>query len=166
MHFTKFSYRFADQILNSNLSLKNELEDLICSLNPTGAELSRPNLNVIFKDRLLELGWDHQPQIFEAQEDPAAKLDFYKDRCGVEVQFGHPSFIGIDLLKFQICSYSAIDSIDVGIYIVSTKEFQKWAKNEHGQKWNGSLPFEKVVKYLPHFKSAIQVPIYVIGLLP
>ena len=31
-------------------------------------------------------------------------------------------------------------------------------------KWNGSLPFEKVVKYLPHVKSAIQIPIYVIGI--
>lgn len=32
-------------------------------------------------------------------------------------------------------------------------------------KWkDGSLNFEKVVRYLPHFKSAIQVPIYVIGI--
>jgi restriction endonuclease BglII len=28
----------------------------------------------------------------------------------------------------------------------------------------GSLTFEKVKKYLPHFKSAIQVPIYVLGI--
>ena len=28
----------------------------------------------------------------------------------------------------------------------------------------GSLTFEKVVRYLPHFKSAIQLPIYVIGI--
>ncbi|NIO84901.1 MAG: restriction endonuclease, partial [Candidatus Aminicenantes bacterium] len=30
--------------------------------------------------------------------------------------------------------------------------------------WDGSLSFEKVVNYLPHFKSAIQVPIYVLGI--
>ena len=29
---------------------------------------------------------------------------------------------------------------------------------------DGTLSFEKVCKYLPYFKSAIQVPIYVIGL--
>lgn len=29
--------------------------------------------------------------------------------------------------------------------------------------WEGSLNFEQVIKYLPHFKSAIQVPFYVIG---
>jgi hypothetical protein len=32
------------------------------------------------------------------------------------------------------------------------------------QNWEGSLTFEKVVRYLPHFRSAIQVPIYVIGI--
>jgi hypothetical protein len=32
------------------------------------------------------------------------------------------------------------------------------------QNWDESLSFEKVVKYLPHFKSAIQVPIYAIGI--
>jgi hypothetical protein len=35
---------------------------------------------------------------------------------------------------------------------------------QHQQKWEGSLTFEKVKKYLPQFKSAIQVPIYVLGI--
>jgi hypothetical protein len=35
---------------------------------------------------------------------------------------------------------------------------------EYKQNWEGSLSFEKVVKYLPHFKSAIQLPIYVLGI--
>lgn len=30
-----------------------------------------------------------------------------------------------------------------------------------GFKWEGSLQFEKVLKYLPHFRSAIQVPIFI-----
>ena len=37
-------------------------------------------------------------------------------------------------------------------------------KNEYNQNWEGSLTFEKVLRYLPHFKSAIQVPVYVIGI--
>ena len=91
-------------------------------------------------------------------------MDFLKERIGVEVGFGHPSFIGIDLLKFQISSYSGLDRIDVGVYIVTTKGFQKQIKSEFGQKWGNSLNYEKVVRYLPHFKSAIQVPVYVIGI--
>ena len=85
------------------------------------------------------------------------------ERIGVEVGFGHGSFIGIDLLKFQIASYSGLDKIDVGIYVVTTRDFQKQMKQQYKQNWEGSLSFEKVARYLPHFKSAIQVPIYVIG---
>lgn len=91
-------------------------------------------------------------------------MDFMKERIGIEVEFGHSSFLGIDLLKFQVASYSGLDKIDVGVYIVSTHEFQIKIQKEFKQNWKGSLSFEKVVKYLPHFKSAIQVPIYVIGI--
>ncbi len=79
------------------------------------------------------------------------------------VGFGHASFIGIDLLKFQVTSYSGSNKIDVGVYIVTTRAFQKHMKTEHDKNWEGSLTFEKVKTYLPHFKSAIQVPIYLIG---
>ena len=37
-------------------------------------------------------------------------------------------------------------------------------KDDFNQNWEGSLTFEKVAKYLPHFKSAIQVPIFVLGI--
>lgn len=91
-------------------------------------------------------------------------MDFVKERVGIEVGFGHASFIGIDLLKFQVCSYSGLDKIDVGVYIVTTRKFQKRMKKEYEQNWEGSLTFEKVVRYLPHFKSAIQVPVWVVGI--
>lgn len=71
--------------------------------------------------------------------------------------------MGIDLLKFQVSSYSALDRIDVGAYIVTTRRFQRTLRVKFNQNWEGSLTFEKVVTYLPHFKSAIQVPIYVLG---
>ena len=82
---------------------------------------------------------------------------------GIEVGFGHASFIGIDLLKFQVASYSGLDIIDVGVYIVTTRNFQKTMR-DYNQNWEGSLSFEKVIRYLPHFKSAIQVPVYLVGI--
>jgi len=91
-------------------------------------------------------------------------MDFLKERVVIEVAFGHASFIGIDLLKFQVASYSGLDKIDVGVYTVTTNSFQKVMMKEYKQNWDGSLSYEKVTKYLPHFKSAIQVPIYVIGI--
>jgi hypothetical protein len=83
---------------------------------------------------------------------------------GIEVGFGHASFLGIDLLKFQVGSYSSLDKIDVGVYIVTSRDFQESMQNGYGQNWEGSLTFEKVVRYLPHLKSAIQVPVWVIGI--
>jgi hypothetical protein len=91
-------------------------------------------------------------------------LDFLKERIGVEVEFGHSSFIGIDLLKFQVASYSGLDRIDMGLYVTTTHNFQKKMMQGYKQNWDGSLSYEKVVRYLPHFKSAIQLPIYVIGI--
>lgn len=163
MNYKTYSYRFAEQVLNSNLSLKKEIEEIITSLKPTKEQLTRPALNELFKKKFVERGWNQEPLVFEDPKDPGAKLDFLKSRMGVEVQLGHSSFIGIDLLKFQTLSYSNLDKIDIGIYIVTTKDFQK-KREEEGIVWEGSLKFEKVVKYLPHFKSAIQVPIFVIGL--
>lgn len=72
--------------------------------------------------------------------------------------------MGTDLLKFQMASYSNLDLIDFGVYITTAKAMQKFLTNQYGHNREGSLNFEKVEKYLPYFKSAIQVPIYVIGI--
>lgn len=159
-----FSYRFAEQVLNSRLSIKQEVEAVLLDPTLDVPNLSRPLFNLELDRRFVGLGWERQPQVFEASSDPAAKLDFLKDRVGIEVEFGHSSFLGIDLLKFQVASYSALDRIDLGVYIVTTNNFQRIMLDQNHQKWNGSLGYEKVIRYLPHFKSAIQVPIFVIGL--
>jgi len=91
-------------------------------------------------------------------------IDFLKERIGVEVEFGHSSFLGIDLLKFQTLSYSNLDKIDVGVYVMVTGNYQKKLIEEYRQTWSGSLTFEKACRYLPHFRSAVQVPIWVVGL--
>jgi hypothetical protein len=164
MRFVRFSFRFAEQVLNSKLALKQDIEQVILSLNPDFSSLSRPRLNELLRASFKERGWQDQPLVFNEPSDPSAKMDFIKERVGIEVQFGHSSFLGIDFLKFQVCSYSGLDKIDVGVYIVTTHEFQKSMKQDYGQNWEGSLTYEKVVKYLPHFKSAIQVPVWVVGI--
>ncbi len=159
-----YSYRFADQVLNSKLAIKQEIESILTDPQVDVVSLSRPAFNLVLKDLFISKGWESQPSVFDEPGDPAAKMDFLKERVGIEVGFGHPSFIGIDLLKFQMSSYSSLDRIDVGIYVVATANFQKLMKKNYHQNWEGSLTYEKVIKYLPHFKSAIQVPIYVIGI--
>lgn len=164
LRLTSFSYRFAEQVLNSKLELKREIEEVLTDPDIPVPSLSRPVFNEELKERFVNRGWQSQPPVFDEPKDPSAKMDFLKDRLGVEVGFSHASFIGIDLLKFQAASYSGLDKIDVGVYIVTTKNFQKRMKTTHHRNWEGSLTFEKVVRYLPYFRSAIQVPIYVIGI--
>ena len=160
----KFSYRYAEEVFNGKLGIKNEVEDILYSCTKDLSILSRPEFNKILDTEFKRLGWTCQPQVFDSEDNAYARFDFMKDRIGVEVQFGHSSFIGIDLLKFQVASYSNLDSIDFGIYITTTRDFQKHLRDTYGLKWDGSLTFEKVTRYLPHIRSAIQVPIYVIGI--
>jgi Restriction endonuclease BglII len=164
LRLQKFSFRFAEQVLNSKLSLKEEIEAIVTSSKIEISSLSRPHFNEVLKDLFVSKGWQSQPSVFDEADDPSAKMDFLKERIGIEVGFGHGSFLGIDLLKFQVASYSGLDKIDVGIYVCTTRSFQKHMKREYHQNWEGSLSFEKIVRYLPHFKSAIQVPIYVMGI--
>jgi hypothetical protein len=159
-----FSFRFAEQVLNSKLAIKKEIEAVLTDPGLDITQLSRPKFNELLDEAFPAKGWERQPAVFDVPGDPSAKMDFLKERVGIEVEFGHASFIGIDLLKFQVSSYSGLDKIDIGVYIVTTKEFQKIMKNQVNQNWEGSLTYEKVTRYLPHFKSAIQVPIYVIGI--
>jgi len=125
VNLQKYSFRFAEQVLNSKLALKQEIEDIL--LNP-GIELqslNRPHFNKVLENLFRQKGWETQPKVFNEDQDPSAKFDFLKERIGIEVGFTHSSFIGIDLLKFQVASYSSLDNIDVGVYIVSTHNFQK-----------------------------------------
>ncbi len=168
MNFQSWSYRFAEQVLNSNLTVKNEIESVVRSVELPPTAYVRPELNTRFDKAFVKLGWQRQPRLFEEEdvdtdeEMPFSKIDFLKARVGVEVAFSHASFIGIDLLKFQTLSYANLDKIDVGVYVIATNALHKAT----GKAFDGSVMFEKVHRYLPHFKSAIQVPIWVIGLLP
>ncbi len=165
LRLQRYSCRFAEQVLNSKLVLKQEIEEiLVLTSNTDVASLSRPHFNEILEVAFTAKGWKSQPSVFGEPGDPTAKLDFLRERIGVEIQFGHSSFLGIDLLKFQVASYSSLDKIDVGVYVVTTRDFQKPMKKDFGQNWRGSLSFEKVARYLPHFKSAVQVPIWVLGI--
>jgi hypothetical protein len=164
LRLQKYSYRFAEQVLNGRFLIKEEIENILTDSSFDVPSLSRRRFNEVLEEKFVSKGWKSQPYVFNEEDAPMAKLDFIKDRVGIEVEFGHASFIGIDLLKFQVSSYSSLDKIDVGIHIVTTKNFQNYMMKTHNQNWDGSLSFEKVKMYLPYFKSSIQVPIYVLGI--
>jgi hypothetical protein len=106
LRLRRFSYRFAEQVLNSKLALKQEIETILTDSSIDISSLSRPTFNAILEEKFVNQGWQSQPPVFNEPKDPSAKMDFLKERIGIEVGFGHSSFIGIDLLKFQVASYS------------------------------------------------------------
>ena len=99
-----FSYRFAEQLLNSKLALKQEIEGILRNSSKNLASLSRPNFNKLLDDKFTEKGWESQPSVFDEAGDPSAKMDFMKERLGIEVGFGHAfSSLGkITGLTFQL----------------------------------------------------------------
>ena len=105
----RYSYRFAEQVLNSKLAIKEEIEQVLLESAPELENCSRPGFNKFLDTRFVERGWQSQPSVFDDPSDPGAKMDFLKERVGIEVGFGHASFLGIDVLKFQVSSYSALD---------------------------------------------------------
>lgn len=98
LRFQTFSFRFAEQVLNSQLALKQEVESVLLDPSIDLQHMSRPNMNKILDELFVAKEWKSQPPVFDEPTDPSAKMDFMKDRVGIEVEFGHASFIGIDLL--------------------------------------------------------------------
>jgi hypothetical protein len=164
LHLRTYSFRFAEEVLNSKLTLKKNIENILTDSSLTLPTLSRPRFNQALDKLFVASGWQRQPSVFNEGDEAFAKMDFLKDRIGIEVEFGHASFIGIDLIKFQVASYSSLDKIDLGVYVTTTSNFQKTLAKQHSLNWEGSLTFEKVCRYLPLLKSAIQVPVFVYGI--
>ncbi|MDR3749670.1 MAG: BglII/BstYI family type II restriction endonuclease [Acidobacteriota bacterium] len=89
LRLQKFSYRFAEQVPNSKLALKDEIDRLLLEPVPSQSCLSRPGMNKLLDERFCANGWTKQPAVFDAPDDPGARMDFLKERIGIEVGFGH-----------------------------------------------------------------------------
>ena len=64
----KYSYRFAEQVFNGKIQIKDELEDIIYSATKDLSILSRPEFNKILNDEFEQRGWDTQPPVFDKDD--------------------------------------------------------------------------------------------------
>jgi restriction endonuclease BglII len=129
-----FVYRFAEQGLNGTVSIEQEVDEALTHPSIYSPTLSRSEFNKVLRDKFIGKGWEDQPDVFQGKGEPSARMDFLKERVGIEVGFGHAGFIGIDLLKFYVSSYSALDQIGIGIFVTTTKSFQKKIRTEFAKK--------------------------------
>jgi hypothetical protein len=180
MRYIEWSYRRGEQIINGYQTEKQEIIEAIKAISfnhivdvasksgkrsKRGKIPIRGALNSFLEEEFLKRDWKGGHggvRVFDSQDGPDTKVDFLKNRIAVEVAFTHSDFLANDLLKFQMLSYAHLDKIDVGVYIVMTKDL---VDRHPDVNFEGSIGYDKVVKYLPEYRSAIQVPIYVLGLV-
>jgi hypothetical protein len=62
MKLQRYSYRFAEQVLNGMLALKQEVEGILVDLNP--GPISRPDFNSLLDKEFVAKGWQSQPPVF------------------------------------------------------------------------------------------------------
>ena len=82
LRLRRFSYRFAEQVLNSKLTLKQEIANILTDASIDVSSLSRPQFNSILEEKFVNRGWESQPPVFDEPKDPAAKMDFWRVRFG------------------------------------------------------------------------------------
>ena len=60
----RFSFRFAEQVLNSKLVLKQEIEGVLLNPSIELQSLNRPHFNKILENLFIQKGWESQPKVF------------------------------------------------------------------------------------------------------
>ncbi|MEG6523789.1 BglII/BstYI family type II restriction endonuclease [Desulfotomaculum sp. 1211_IL3151] len=158
----KHYYRSAHDIMADDFA--NEIDNLLLQSTNDIPSLSRIYYNHLLKELFKNNGWQNNPSLFHEPVNPFDKIELVKNNIGLEIGFRHASLTGHNLLKFQLSPVHNSDKIDMGIFVVTTHNFQKQMRKTFGQNWSGAMTFEKTDRYLRNFKTTLQIPIFLIGI--
>jgi restriction endonuclease BglII len=64
LRLERFSYRFAEQVLNSKLVIKQEIESLLTGPSIDVVSLSRPTFNKVLRELFVAKGWQRSTPRF------------------------------------------------------------------------------------------------------
>lgn len=173
-----YPHRFADVILNSDYELRQEIDEVIHSIefqdvsrryeeeNARRRELGKKLLqgkqtviNTMFREQFGRRGWQDEFSVFN-DPDNDMKIDFWKRKIGIDVAFSHRSYIGGDLLRLQ-AGAEVKNVIKVGVYITPTQSFAKLVSPKDA---SSMANYERAKWYLENFYVVLTVPILLIGL--
>jgi len=155
LKFSKHNFRFAEEILNSKIALKTEIENIINGLkiDPLGKGERSPHKTI--KRAFLDRSWSDEQRISKRSK---MRFDLYKERIGMEIETSHIIHTYKDFLKFLVAFNDG--NIDVGVEVVYDDSFVK----KHGLGYDKPT-IGKVRNDLETlFRPIIPIPIYIIGL--
>lgn len=155
MRYSKYNFRFADEILNSKIALKTEIEDIIrrLILDPFGKGKNSPHK--VIKNAFIQNNWSAEATISNRTR---MRFDLYKERIGIEIETSHIIHTYKDFLKFLVAFNDG--KIDVGVEIVYDDSFVRRYGLGHDKPTIGKV--KKDLETL--FRPIIPVPIFVMGL--
>lgn len=179
MDYKLHSFRLAEEILKQRtewFEFQNVIDDLtpekivsihnsICARGgriPAGGQIS---VNRYFDTALSKLGWESQPLLFGNSDEKLErwKMDFIKNKIGVEITFNHAEAIPWIFSRLNIAGESErvqkASRVEVGIAVFASQSFKTWAKMD------GAVgTFELATAWLREMKPILPIPLMVIGL--
>jgi hypothetical protein len=177
MRFSTFDFRHAEEILRQRdewVELRNEIEsiardeviathhDLVQHRRrpPAGAQTA---INAIFRRRLQN--WIAEPRLFSGDDERMRgwKMDFLKNRLGVEVSFNHAEAVPWTFTRLNIAGESQEvvqeHRIDVGVALFAMRSLKTWGRMDEAVG-----TFELACEWLRHMRPIMPIPVLVVGL--
>lgn len=149
------------------LTVHEQMNKPMLTAGKAGIAGGQTAINELFRRRLVPppLSWKPEPRLFRSTSRDISgwKMDFLKNRIGVEVSFNHSEAVPWTFTRLNIAgeSEAVVDEhrIDVGVAIFATKELKRWARMDqavgtHDRAW----------LWLQLMKPIMPIPILVVGL--
>jgi hypothetical protein len=179
VHHKIESFRLAGEILSHRHEWK-EFEKVLRDLNarevvsiyeeicrkgrrpPAGGQIP---INEYFRRKLVPLDWKKEPKLFN---DPTGelrgwKMDFLKNKVGVEITFNHAEAIPWIFSRLNIAGESERvqkpSKIEVGIAVFASESMKRWSKMD-----NAVGTFELASAWLREMKPILPIPLLLVGL--
>jgi hypothetical protein len=120
-------------------------------------------MNAVIDRALVARGWEPQPHLFADPSLEKWKMDFRKERIGIEVSFNHAEAIPWQFTRLNIAGESdrVLDGsrIDVGIVVCAAPSLKAWARMD-----SAVGTFGQFQAWLREMRPILPVPLLLIGL--